>query len=61
MEEPSFPLKKSALGLESQNGAQMIRYTVTVKALWPIPYRGALTTGHASEGPPAITLLSHAV
>lgn len=30
MEELSFPLKKSALDLESQNGAQMIRYIVIV-------------------------------
>lgn len=28
MEEPSLPLKNSALGLESQNGAQMIGYAV---------------------------------
>lgn len=30
VEEPSLPVKNSALGLESWNGAQMIRYAVIV-------------------------------
>lgn len=57
MERTLLPLKNLALGLESENGAQVTHYAVLVIHCGLSP-SGVLTAGQVPEGLPATTLLS---
>lgn len=58
MERTSLPLRNLALGLESENGAQVTHVVLVIH--YGCPSRGILTTGHVPEGLPATALLSAA-